>query len=165
MADFPVNATGATFVFSPPAGMTSTLKITNIGGTPLFAGPLPALLAPGAYPLAIPPGSRLYYNPVTAATYLSAGYAAGTVTTTLSASASAAGSTSFTVASNASFPAGTLMLVGSAVSGQEVLTVASTTSTTVITTTTASLYDHVGSSTVATASAKWGQARILTGAV
>ena len=167
MADFPVNASGApAFVFQPVTGSAgSTLKVTNIGSSPLFVGPLAALSTPGAYPPAVLPGRSLYLNPVTAATYLSAGYLATTVTTTLTATNSTAGSTSFTVASNASFPAGTLMLLGSVASSRELLVVTSTTSTSVITTTTASLYDHAGSATVATATASFGQARVLTGVI
>ena len=164
MADFPVNATGATFVFTPVTGLANTLKVTNTGSTALYAGPQAAMLTPGAFPLVIAPGRELYVNPVTVSTYLSAGYAAGTSTTTLSAAA-AAGTTSFTVASNTSFPAGTTLLLGSAKSSQEALVVASTTSTTVITSASASLYDHVSGATVTTATANFGQARCLTGVI
>lgn len=166
-SDFSVNASGApAFVFQPVAGsVNSTLKLTNTGSVPLFAAPLAALSVPGSFPAPILPGGALYLNPVTAATYLSAGYKAGTSTTTLSTLSSAAGSSSFTVASNTAFPAGTLLLLGSAASSQELLAVGSTTSTTVITTTTSSLLDHVAGSTVSTATAIFGQARVLTGVI
>jgi hypothetical protein len=167
VADFGVDVAGSpAFVFQPVAGtVNATLRVTNIGASPLYAAPLDTLLTPGSYPVPIPVGGHLYVNPVTAATYLSAGFKAGTSTTTLTATAVGAGSTNFTVGSNASFPAGTLMLLGSVTSSQEVLVVASTSSTTVITSTTASLYDHLGSSTVSTATAVTGQARVLTGVI
>ena len=167
MADFgiTVGPGAASWVFTPTTVATNTLKISNLGTSPLYAGPLAAVSTPGAFPAPVLAGAHLFLNPVTAATYLTAGFSAGTSTTTLSAASSTAGSTSFTVASNTAFPAGTVMLVGSAASSQEVLAVASTTSTTVITTTTASLYDHAASATVSTATGKWGQARVQTCAV
>jgi hypothetical protein len=166
VADYPLNATGApVWVFTPTTVATNTLKITNIGSSPLYAAPLATLSTPGSYPAPIMPGQHLYLTSVTASTYVTAGYLATTVTTTLTATNSTAGSTNFTVASNASFPAGTLMLLGSVTSSRELLAVSGTTSTTVITTTTASLYDHNGSATVATATANFGQARILTGVI
>lgn len=164
MADFGVNATGATFVFTPVTGVgvpASTCKITNTGSSPLYAGPLNTMLTPGAYPAGIAPRSELYLNPCTASVYLSAGYAAGTSTTTLS-SGSTAGSSSFTVASNSAFPAGTTLLLGSVKSSQEALVVSATTSTTVVTTSASSLYDHLSGATVTTATANSGQARCLT---
>jgi len=164
-ADFGVNASGApAFVFQPVSGaVNATLKVTNIGSSPLFAGSLAALSTPGAFPVAILPGRELYVNPVTQATYLSAGYKAGTTSSTLTSNATA-GSTVINVAATTGFAAGTLLLVGSAASSQEVAVVVGTTAT-AVTVSSASLFDHISGVTVSTATAISGQARCVTGVI
>lgn len=165
MADYPITVgPGApSWIFTPTTVAANTLKVTNIGSSPLYVGPLAALSTPGAYPPPVLPGRELYYTAATAATYLSAGFSAGTTSTTLSSNATA-GSSAFTVGSTTGFTAGSVLLVGSAASSQEVVVVAGTTAT-AVTASTVTLYDHLSGVTVSTATGKWGQGRILTGVI
>jgi hypothetical protein len=164
-----VNVNGSpSWVFQPVTALNQTVKITNNGSAPLYAGPLNTLLTPGAFPAAIPPNWHLYINPATAAVYVSCGYVAGSNTTTLagaSANSYPAGTTQFTVASQTHLPVGQMFLLGNASSSQEVLVVATSVSTTVLTTTLASLYDHVAAATVTTCTPIVGQAYVSTGAL
>lgn len=171
MADFGMTFTGGPlFVFSPPAGLASTLRITNTGSAPVYMGPLSSLLNPSSLPAGIPVGSSRYYSPVTvdmaAVVYATGPYGAAAAAGTV-ASASTAGSTSFTMAAAvpASLAAGSSFLLGNAASSRELLTVASTSASSVVTTTTGSLYDHAGSCTCSTVTFTPAQARVLTGVI
>jgi hypothetical protein len=172
VADFSVSFTGGlpSFVFTPVTGTTAplqTLKVTNIGSYPLYIGPAATLQTPNVLPLPVAPGASMFVNPVTSSTYVAGPYAAGTSTTTISATASTANSTNFTMSTAvpAAFAAGTSFLIGNASSSRELLVVSSTSASSVITSTTASLYDHALSSTVSTVVFSPVQAHCLTGVI
>lgn len=165
---FSVNVSSTpAFIFQPVTGVNAplqTLKVTNNNQSQtIYVGSLAALSTPSAFPPGIAPNGHVFLNPVTSATYMSAGFQAGTNSSTLTSNATA-GSSAFTVASTTHFAVGTLVLLGNLSSGQEVASVAGTTATNV-TVSTNLLYNHVSGETVSTASANVAQCLVNTGAV
>lgn len=172
MANFSVGYAGGlpAFVFTPATGAgvpPQTLKVTNIGSSPLYLGPAATLQTPNALPAGVAPGAHVLISPVTVSTYLAGPYVAGTATCTIAAAVSTAGSTAFTVSTTvpASFPAGTSFLIGNAASSRELLVVSSTSASSVITSTTPSIYDHAQASTISTVVFSPVQAQVMTGAI
>jgi hypothetical protein len=165
---FSVNVSGTpAFVFQPNTTSTApqqTLRLQNINQSQtVYFGSLAALSTPNAFPPGLAPNRILDIAPVTAAVYVSAGYVAGTNSSTLTTNATA-GSTAFTVASATHFAVGTLAILGNLSSGQEIASVTGTTAT-AVTVSTALLYNHVSGETVATATANVAQVLVNTGVV
>lgn len=113
-----------TFVFTPLSGVgmpSQAMKVWNNSPNPAYIGPLATLCTPNALPVAIAPNATHFFNPLTTATYVCGNYSAGTITTTISASATTAGSTTFTCSTTvpSSYAAGTAFLLGNSASGKE----------------------------------------------
>jgi hypothetical protein len=165
---FGVNVSGTpAFVFQPLTGVGSpqaTLRLQNINqGQTVYFGSLAALSTPNAFPPGLAPNRILDIAPCTAAVYVSAGYVAGTNSSTLTTNATA-GSSAFTVASATHFAVGSLVLLGNLASGQEVASVTGTTAT-AVTVSTSTLYSHLSEETVSTATANVAQCLAITGVV
>jgi hypothetical protein len=152
-----------TWVFTPTAKVTNTLRILNQGNSTIWLGGANVSPFNG---FALLPGSRpLELQNAGKTVYLCSDITIGATGSALSTAPVAAGGSSFTVASSvAGYVAGASFVLGASGS-QEVLTIKSVSADgTTIATTTNSLYDHVLSSPMTLVTTFLGQARITAGA-
>ena len=161
------NLNGITYVFTPTPLANVSLKLQNIGSTPVYVGGFNSLCSPASYGLPLQPGKflNLSFTPATSPTvYASAGYTAGLVAATASASALTAGSASLSTSTTvpSALVAGTSFFLGKG-NTSEVLTVASTAANSTVTFVNPTLYDHVASSLLTLATSVVGQLSVTNG--
>ncbi len=154
-----------TWVFTPPANGTPTLRLYNTGHSVVWAGGANVSQFNG-FP--VPPGSKpVELQNVQFTVYTCSNVSVGSTGYTTSSSAMTVGSTVLTTSASVStIAAGQVLVLGTA-PGQEVVTVTATggSTTTTFTLATATLYDHVASSPVTAATMQPGQVRVTAGVV
>ena len=152
----------ATWVFTPTPSASATVRLYNEGSQPVYVGQVNVTPYNG---LPLFPNNRpIELVNINQNVYACSGVAVTTTGNTIQSST--AGTLVFTMGTTTSFPAGTVMVVGSTLntSSLETFTVSGTTAT-AVTVSTAALYDHAAGTTVRTATAIPAQLRVTAGVV
>ena len=155
-----------TWAFTPPANVTATISVYNTGRTPVYVGGSQVTQNNG---LLVPPGSKpVELQNVTQTVYALSPVVVGAAAGTMSSTALTVGTTAITLTTTVptALAAGAVIIVGSTVgAGWEAQVVNSTTASSQITFANPLVQDHVGSGVIYTATAQYGQVRVIAGVV